>query len=87
MAACALQALEVALGAPRVLMLELAERVAAETLLRSTPGALPPGPCKGVSWAVDRGLYPFWHQCALVLKLAERRPLRHSCAPRPVRRE
>ena len=27
------------LDAPRVLMLELAERVAAETLLRATPGA------------------------------------------------
>lgn len=37
-----LQALEVALGAPRVLMLELAERVAAGTLLRATPGAPQP---------------------------------------------
>lgn len=33
------QALEVGLDAPRVLMLELAERVAADTLLRATPGA------------------------------------------------
>ena len=31
------------LDAPRVLMLELAERVAADTLLRATPGA-PRGP-------------------------------------------
>ncbi len=33
------QSLEVGLDAPRVLMLELAERAAADALLRATPGA------------------------------------------------
>lgn len=52
-----LQALEVALGAPRVLMLELAERVASEALLRSTPGALQPG--LGVATRVQAH-HPLW---------------------------
>ncbi len=39
----AAQSLEVGLDAPRVLMLELAERAAADALLRATPGAPNPG--------------------------------------------